>query len=155
MDINATLLIQIFVFVTLVWGTMRFIWPSLMQVMEDRRDRISDGLAAAEQGKKELEQANDQSKQELEQAKAQANQIIDQANQRAVKIVEEAKQSARVEGERLIQVAHGDIAQQYNAARERLVQEVAGFAVAGAEKVLNREIKQQDDTLLNELIKEI
>lgn len=156
MDINATLFVQVIVFLTLVWGTMRFIWPTLTKIMDDRRNKIADGLAAAEQGKKELELAKHKVKESITEAKAQAAVILEQANQRANSIVEEAKHKARTEGERLLQVANAQIEQEYNQARETLVREISVIALIGAEKILNHEVGlRHDDGSINELVREI
>lgn len=153
MDINATLFGQIITFSLFVWITMKFIWPKLMQIMEERRNKIADGLAAAEQGKKELELAKIRSKELLTEAKAEASHIIEQANRRAGTIVEEGKVNARQEGERLVSMAKADALQEYNLAKQELLLQVSNLAVAGAEKILQREIdKAGNDNLLKELV---
>lgn len=156
MDINATLFAQIFTFIIFIWFTMKFVWPPVMRIMEERRNKIADGLAAAEQGKKELELARIKSKEELLEAKASAAHIIEQANQRANHIIEEAKGQARVEGERLLQLAKGEVEQEYNTAKETLLRQVSGIAVAGAERILQREVdKNSNNRLVDELVSEI
>lgn len=156
MDINATLIIQMLVFVIFIWVTMRFIWPPLMKALEARRKTIADGLAAAEQGRKELELAEIKAKEQLMDAKMQAAQMIEQANQRANHIIEEAKNKARDEGEHLLQLAKGEIDQEYIAAKEKLMKQVSGIAVAGAERILQREVdKASNDRLIDELVGEI
>ncbi len=156
MDINATLIIQMLVFVVFIWVTMRFIWPPLMKALDTRRKTIADGLAAAEQGKKELELAEIKAKEQLTEAKTQAAHLIEQANQRANHIVEEAKAKARQEGEHLLSLAKGEIEQEYNAAKAKLMKQVASIAVAGAEKILQREVdKASNDRLVDELVSEI
>jgi len=156
MDLNATLVGQMITFAIFVWVTVKYVWPPLTKAMEDRRAKIADGLAAAEQGKKELELAEHKSKEELMEAKAQAAAIIEQAHMRANHIVEEAKGAARKEGERLIELAKGEIEQEYNATRQLLLKQVSGLAVAGAEKILHHEIdKSGHDNIVDNLIKEI
>lgn len=155
MDINATLLIQVIVFLVLIWGTMRFIWPVLLQILDDRRDKIADGLAAAEQGVKSLELAKYKADEQIVEAKAKAEAILEKANQRGHNIIEEAKHRAREEGERLLALAQAEIEQQYNTARDQLLQEISSIALTGAEKIVSRAIRPQDDAALNELLGEV
>ena len=156
MDINATLIIQMLVFVIFIWVTMRFIWPPLMKALETRRKTIADGLAAAEEGKKALELAEIKAKEQLTEAKTQAAHIIEQANQRASHIIDESKTRAREEGDHLLQLAKGEIEQEYNAAKEKLMKQVSSIAVAGAERILQHEVdKASNDRLVDELVSEI
>ncbi len=156
MDINATLFGQIITFSLFVWFTMKFVWPPVSRIMEDRRKKIADGLAAAEQGKKELELAHIRAKEQLTEAKAEAARIIEQANQRANHIIEDSKQQARVEGDRLLQLAKGEIEQEYNMTKQQLMSHVSDLAVAGAEIILRREIDRGgNDRLVDELVREI
>lgn len=156
MDINVTLFGQIITFSVFVWFTMKFVWPPLMRAMEERRKKIADGLAAAEQGKKELELAQIKVKEQLTEAKTEAARIIEQANQRAHHIVEESKQKARIEGDRLIKLAKDEIEQEYNTTKEQLMEHVSDLAVAGAEIILRREVdKKSNDRLVDELVSEI
>lgn len=156
MDINATLIAQMITFILFVVFTMKVVWPPLMRVMEERRKKIADGLAAAEKGKRDLELAEIKVKEQLTEAKAEAARIIEQANQRANHIVEEAKQQAREEGDRLIQLAKGEVSQEYNNAKQQLLQQVSVIAVAGAEKILQREVDHKiNDKFINEMLSEI
>lgn len=156
MDINATLFGQMVTFILFVGFTMKFVWPPLMRIMEDRRKKIADGLAAAEKGQRDLELAQIKAREQLVEAKAEASRIIEQANQRANHIVEESKQQARLEGDRLIDLAKSQIEQEYNSARQELMQQVSIIAVAGAEKILKHEVdRKTNDRLINELISEI
>lgn len=156
MDINATLIAQMITFILFVVFTMKVVWPPLMRVMEERRQKIADGLAAAEKGKRDLELAEIKVKEQLTEAKAEAARIIEQANQRANHIVEEAKQQAREEGDRLIQLAKGEVSQEYNNAKQQLLQQVSVIAVAGAEKILQREVDHKiNDKFINEMLSEI
>lgn len=156
MDINITLIGQMITFAVFVWFTMKYVWPPLTKVMEERRSTIAEGLAAAQRGHDELELAQHQSKQQLIEAKAQAASIVEKANHRANSIIEESKSKARVEGERLLTIAQGEVAQEYNTARETLMQEVSKIAVSGAEKILKKEIDtDHNDWLIGELTKEI
>jgi F-type H+-transporting ATPase subunit b len=143
MNINATLIGQSITFFLFVWFCMRFIWPPLIKALGDRRQRIADGLAAAERGKQELAEAAKKSAEVLQQARTQASEIIAQSERRAAQIVEEAKQSARTEGERIIAGAKEDIEQEVFRARETLRSQVAALAVRGAEKILRREVDEK------------
>lgn len=153
MDINATLFGQMITFAIFIWFTVKFVWPPLMKAMEDRRNKIADGLAAAEQGVKELELARIKSEEAIKDAKTTAAHIIEQANQRSHHIVEEAKTLAREEGERLLQIAKTDVEQEYHSAREKLMQEVSNIAVVGAERILKKEIdKSSNDRIISDLV---
>jgi F-type H+-transporting ATPase subunit b len=143
MNINATLIGQSITFFLFVWFCMKFIWPPLMKALADRRQRIADGLAAAERGKQELEQAAKKSAEVLQAARAQASEIIAQSERRAMQIIEEAKQAARAEGERIIAGAKEELEQEVFRARETLRSQVASLAVRGAEKILRREVDQK------------
>ena len=140
MNINATLLGQAISFVIFVWFCMKFIWPPLTKALQDRQKQIADGLAAAERGAQDKKLAQERAKQEMREAKAQAAEIIAQAQKRAGAIVEESKDDARVEGERLLTAARAEIDQETNRAREQLRGQVAKLSIAGAEKILRREI---------------
>ena len=140
----------------LIWFVNKVMWGPLSGIMESRQKRIADGLAAAEKGKHEEELAKKKALEVIKEAKEQAASIVAQGQKRASEIVEEAKESARTEGERIISTANADIEREINQAREALRAQVASIAVAGAEKVLKREIdaKSHDD-LLNDLAAEI
>jgi F-type H+-transporting ATPase subunit b len=139
-NINATLLGQLISFIIFVWFCMKYIWPPLTKALQDRQKRIADGLAAAERGAQDKKLAQERAKQEMREAKVQAQEIIAQANKRAGAIVEESKDDARVEGERLLTSARAEIDQETNRAREQLRGQVAKLSIAGAEKILQREI---------------
>ena len=156
MDINVTLVVQMLVFLAFVWFTMKFVWPPLSKALEERQGKIADGLAAAERGRKELELAQHRVKDEMKQAKAQASDIIEKANRRAAQMIEEAKEDARQEAQQLAKLAEEQISQEVNRAKDTLRKQVAGLAVAGAEKILRREIDEQSNrALLDNLIEEI
>lgn len=156
MNVTATLFGQILTFAVLVWFINRFLWGPLTQMMEDRRKRIADGLAAAERGKHEQELAEKRAAEVVHEAKEQAAGIIAQAQKHANEIVEEAKDTARSEGERLKASAQSEIEQEVNRAKENLRGKVVSLSVAGASKVLAREIdeKSQED-LLKDLVAQI
>ncbi len=140
MNFNATLIGQMITFVIFVWFCMKYVWPPLMAAMEERKARIADGLAAAERGQKDLELAKSRVSEDLKEAKQQAQEIIAQAQKRASEIIDEAKGAAEQEAEKIRSAASADIDQQINSAREQLRKEVAALAVAGAEKILEREV---------------
>ena len=140
MSINATLLAQMVVFALLVWFTMRFVWPVLKQVMEERETRIADGLAAAEKGQRDLELAESKTAELLAEGKEKARDALGNAERRANEIVEEAKDQARAEAEKLLASARAQIEQERTEARESLRKEVAALAVSGAEAILKREV---------------
>ena len=135
---------------------MRFVWPPMMQVLEERKNKIAEGLAAAERGKKELELARFRAVQDLKEAKVQAAEIVEKAQKRANLLLDEAKTSAHEEGMRLIQSAQVQIAQEVTHAKEVLQKQIASLAVLGAEKVLGREINMSShQALLDKLVEEI
>jgi F-type H+-transporting ATPase subunit b len=143
MNFNATLIGQSITFIFFVWFCMKFVWPPIMSALETRKKQIADGLAAADRGKHELELAAKKAGDNMRDAKAQAAEVIAQAEKRAAQIVEEAKTAAKEEGDRQLVAAQANIAQETNRARESLREQVAGLAVAGAEKILRREVNAQ------------
>lgn len=143
MNFNATLIGQSITFVFFVWFCMKFVWPPIMNALDTRKKQIADGLAAADRGKHELELAARRAGDNLRNAKAQAAEVIAQAEKRAAQIVEDAKLAAKEEGERQLAAAQANIEQETNRARESLREKVAGLAVAGAEKILRREVNAQ------------
>ena len=156
MNLNATLIGETITFILFVWFTMKYVWPPLMKIMDERRAQIADGLAAAQQGRDELELAQHKSKEIIDEAKTQAAATIEQSHQRAARIVDDAKTDAREEGARLLKLAESDIEQEAIAARDQLLSQVAKYAVAGAEKILTREVSQQgNEQLINEVIGDI
>jgi F-type H+-transporting ATPase subunit b len=140
MNINLTLIAQLISFAVFVWFTMKFVWPPIVKALEERKAKIADGLAAAERGQHEQELAEKKAAERLHEAKQQAAEIIAKAEKRGSEIVEEAKTDARTEGERLVTAARAEIEQETNKAREVLREKVAELAVAGAEKILRKEI---------------
>ena len=140
MNINLTLIGQSITFAVFLWFCMKFVWPFLVNAMDERKAKIAEGLAAAEKGLQAEEEARKAAESELQQAKEQAKEILSQAQNRANEIVEESKGEARVEGERLLQAARNEIDQERYQAREQLRAEVVTIAMAGAEQVLMREV---------------
>jgi F-type H+-transporting ATPase subunit b len=140
MNINATLLGQMIAFAILIWFTVRFIWPPILQAIEERQKKIADGLAAADKGARSLEEADKQIQGMIRDARSQAGDILAQANKRHAEMLDEAKTDAKKEGERLIAAARAQIQMETAQAREALRREVAALAVAGAQQILGREI---------------
>jgi F-type H+-transporting ATPase subunit b len=156
MNINFTLVAQALVFAIFIWVTVRFIWPYMLAAIEERQRRIADGLAAADKGAKSLEEAQVRITAMVEEARGQARQILDQAQTRANGIVEEARVGAEQERDRIIHAAKAEVDQQINKARDELRGQVAAIAVAGAEKILAREIDSRThQDLLNKLAAQI
>lgn len=140
MDINATLLGQMIGFGLFVWFTMKFVWPPIASAMQERQQKIADGLAAAEKGARELQDASVRSEQAMKQAREEARDVVAGANRQAAQIVEEARAAAKAENERVRAQAEAELQQQINQARAALRAEVAALAVAGASQILKREI---------------
>lgn len=156
MSINLTLIAQAIAFVGLILLIATKIWPPLLAAIEERQKKIAEGLAAADNSQKALAQAEEKANEELKAARAKANEIIEQAHQRANQIVEAARNEAIEEGARQKALIEADIAASANRAREDLRRQVSVLAVAGAEKLIRREIDQTTHkALLDELAAEI
>ncbi len=140
MNINFTLIAQAIAFAVLIWFTVKFVWPPLLKAIEARQKEIADGLAAAADGRNALEVAAKKSEVTLTEAKQKASEIIAQAEKRGTQIIEEAKGNAKVEGDRIIAGAKAEIEQEVNRAKEGLRAQVSTLAIAGAEKILRKEI---------------
>ncbi len=140
MNLNATLFAQLIVFFILVWFTMKFVWPPITKALDDRAKKIADGLAAAERGQHELELAGKRSAEVLREGKEKSADVVAAAERRAVQIIEDAKAQAKVEADRIVTAARADVEQEVVRAREQLRDQVAALAVAGAEKILRKEI---------------
>lgn len=152
MDINLTFIVQGLAFFAVAWLVMKFGWPHIMAAIEERQQKIAEGLAAADNAQKNLAQAEEKVAEELKAARAKANEIIEQAHQRANQIVDAAKSEAIAEGERQKAAVEAEIAASANRAREDLRRQVSTLAVAGAEKLLRREIDANaHKALLDEL----
>ncbi|HEX5337637.1 MAG TPA: F0F1 ATP synthase subunit B [Gallionella sp.] len=156
MNINATLLGQAITFAILIWFTMKFVWPPLTQAMQERAKNIADGLAAGERAKHDLEIAAKRSAEIIREAKEKAAEILANGEKRASEIIEEAKAQAKVEGGRIVAGAKAEIDQEVFRAKEQLRTQVSAIALAGAGKILGREIdaKAHND-LLEKLVAEI
>ena len=143
MNINLTLIGQMLAFVGFVVYCMKYVWPPIIAAMQEREEKIADGLAAADRASHDLELAQEKAVERLKEAKEEAAGIIDSANKRANQLVEEAKDAAVVEADRVKASAQAEIEQETNRAREQLRGQVAALSIAGAEKVLGAAIDQQ------------
>jgi F-type H+-transporting ATPase subunit b len=156
MNINATLILQSIAMMIFVWFCMKFVWPPVLKAMDERREKIADGLAASDRAEKELEAAKVKSKEQIRAARDKAGEIVDQANQRHSQILDQAKDDATSERQRQVTAAEADISQAANQAREELRASVASLAVLGASRVLEKEIDADTHReLLDKLIAEI
>ena len=140
MSITATLFGQMITFGLLVWFTMNFVWPPLLQALEERKKKIADGLAAGEKGKHELELADKKAKLFLKEAKDQATDIVNLAQKRANDLADEKREAAKQEGERIKTAARAEIEREIQQAKEELRQQVAVLAISAAGQILRREV---------------
>ncbi len=149
MDINMTLIGQTIAMIVFVWFCMKFIWPPLLAAIEERQEKIAEGLAAADKGQESLAKATAESEGIVDEARKQATTILDQANARANEIVSDGKADGVKERERQLGLAKAEIEQESNRAREELRGQVSAIAIASAEKILEREVdsKQHEDIL--------
>jgi len=155
-NINLTLVVQMIVFATLILITMKWIWPPILKAMDERQRKIAQGLAAAEEGERELSEARGKADAIVREARERANQIIDHAQHRANEMVEEAKGTASSEAARIVAAAQQQIDLDTTRAKESLRREVAGIAVGAASKLLGREIDARAHAdLLEQLAEEI
>lgn len=143
MNLNATLFFQMLVFFVLGWFTMKFIWPPLTKAMDDRRQKIADGLSAAEKGKADLAQAQARISLIEASAKSENHARIVEAEKQATALIEQARREGEAEKARIIAQAKQDAAQEVQRARDSLRGEVAVLAVKGAEQILKREVNPQ------------
>ncbi len=156
MDINMTLIGQTIAMIVFVWFCMKFIWPPLLEAIEDRQQTIADGLAAADKGQESLEKATAEAGGIIAEARKQATGILDQAHARANEIVADGKADGTKERERQLTAAKAEIEQETNRAREELRGEVSAVALSGAEKILKREIDAAEhDDILGKLAQEL
>lgn len=156
MDINATILGQAITFAILVWFTMKFVWPPLNGMLEERSRRIADGLAAAEKGKQQLLDAESKVAEELKKVQARASEIIANSEKRADQIIEAAKERARLEGDKILADAKAQIEQDFMRMKEDLRHQVADLVVRGAEQVLRAEVdRSRHEQMLAQLKTEL
>ncbi len=156
MNFNATLIGQSITFLVFVWFCMKYVWPPLMQALEERQAKIADGLAAAERGQQDLEKAKAKVGDDMKVAKVQAQEIINQAQKRANEIVDEAKGAARTEADKIKASAEAEIEQSINSAKEQLRKDVSAIAISGAEQILKKEIDAKSHSaVLDDLMAQI
>lgn len=156
MDINVTLFGEMITFAVLVWFMMKFVWPPVIKALNDRQQKISDGLKAAERSQKDLELTHQKVAEQLHEAKTQAYVILDQANQQANSIVDEGKIKAQEEGERILATAKNNIEQELIKTKVTLTKQTAEVAVKIAEKILQQNVSvEYQQQLIDKLIKEI
>jgi F-type H+-transporting ATPase subunit b len=139
-NINLTLIVQMLVFIVLIWFTMKFVWPMILGPMEERSKKIAQGLAAADRGEEALAKARDEAEAIIRAARERASQIIDHANHQANELVEQAKGTATTDAQRIKVAAEQQTELETSRARESLRREVAQIAVQAASKLLEREI---------------
>lgn len=140
MNINATLFAQIIVFLVLVWFTMKFVWPPIVKALDERANKIAEGLAAAERGKSDAEAAEKRVAETLAEGRQQVAELVANADKRAAQIVEDARTQASEEAARIVAQARAEVETETNRAREVLREQVGLLAVKGAEKILRREV---------------
>ena len=156
MDINLTLIGQSIAMLVFVWFCMKFIWPPILNALEERQKQIEDGLAAADRGQEKLVQSRAEADEIVAEARQQATTILDQAHARANEIVADGKADGVKERERQLTAATAEIEQEANRAREELRGQVSAVALAGAEKILNREIDEKvHQDILGKLAQEL
>jgi F-type H+-transporting ATPase subunit b len=153
MSFNLTLIAQAIAFALFIWFTVKFVWPPVLRAIEARQKQIADGLAAAEEGKRSLEVSNKRADEEIKKARDRAAELLTQAEKRSAQMIEEAKNAAKEEGNREKAAAKAEIAQEVTRAREQLRDQVASLAVAGAEKILRREVDAKAHSELLDSIK--
>ena len=156
MNINFTLIAQAITFAIFIWFTVKFVWPPLLNAIETRQKEIADGLAAANEGKMSLEVASKKNAETLEQTKQKSSEILGQAEKRASQIIDDAKVVANTEAERIKSSAQLEIEQEINRAKEDLRGQISNLAIAGAEKILEKEIDQKAHAdMLTKLAKDL
>jgi F-type H+-transporting ATPase subunit b len=140
MNINLTLLMQAAAFAAFIWFTAKFVWPPLMRAVETRQKQIADGLAAADEGRKSLANAEKRITDLVGEARAKAGEIVAQGEKFRTETVEQAKAEAKAEADRIVAAAKAEITQEVARAKEELRRQVSSLAIAGAEKILKREV---------------
>ena len=156
MNFNFTLIGQLLAFILFVWFCMRYVWPPMIQILEEREKEVADGLEAASRGKRELEETNTQRAAIVDEAKKEAADLVSQAGQRANQMVEDAKSQAQEEADRIKTSAKADLEQAAKKAREEIRSEVSALVVSGAEKSLGSEIDQEKNAeIIDEISKEL
>jgi F-type H+-transporting ATPase subunit b len=139
-SITSTLIIQLITFLLLVWFTMKMVWPPIAAALDERAEKIREGLSAADRAKAELASANKRIEEELSSARTDAAQRLADAERLAQSMIEEAKSRASDEGAKIVAAARAEAEQEATKARETLREQVAALAVRGAEQILRREV---------------
>lgn len=156
MNINLTLFGQTIGFFIFVVFCVKYVWPPLLNAMQERQKKIADGLAASDRASHDLELAQQKAAEQLREAKQEAAQLVEKANKRAADIVEQAKDDARSEGDRLIEQAKAEIEQERDHARDALRADIAALAISGAEKILETSVDaKQHSEMLDKLAAEL
>lgn len=156
MSINLTLIFTMIFFIGFVWFCMKFVWPPIMAAIKERQDKIAEGLAASERSQKDLELAQEKAADILRDAKGQSAELVDSAKKRHTEIVDSAKDDARTESDKIKAGARAEIEQEVNRAREQLRSKVATLAVAGAEKVIERNIDEAaNNDMFDKLVEDL
>lgn len=148
MDINATLIGQMITFALFVWFTMKFVWPHLEKILQERQQKIAEGLAAAERGHKELEISQKYAVQHIHEARSKAIETIEHAKKLAATIVEEAKAEALLEREKMVALGHEEIAQALHQAKTQIQTEMIELTIKSTEKLLGRVMSEDDQKML-------
>lgn len=143
MNLNLTLVGQAISFALFVWFCMKFVWPPVIAALEERSQKIADGLDAANRASRDLELAQEKATHTLRESKEQAAEIIEQANKRANQIIDEAKEQALADGQRLREAANTEIEQDVIRAKEALRAQVSQLALIGAEKILGATVDEK------------
>lgn len=152
MNLNATMLVQAIVFVLFIMATVKWVWPMLLEKIEERQKKIVEGLAEAEKGRNALADATKEADKLLAEARARAQEIVASAEKTASTRIEESKGAAKVEGDRIVAAAQAQVTQEVQSAKQQLREQVAALAVAGAEKILRREVDAKAHAdMLNQL----
>jgi len=155
-DINATLLGQMITFAIFVWFTMKFVWPMIQSSMDERKQKILDGLDAAKKGHEQLKQAEDKSKMFLKDAKEQCDSIIVNASKQSSKIIDDARVGAISERDDIIMSGHRQVEQELNKVKLELQRKMAELIISGAEKVLIKSINSKDHaSILDKFVKKL
>ena len=153
MSFNLTLVAQAVTFALFIWFTAKFVWPYMLRAIETRQKTIADGLAAAEQGRRSLELSAHRADEEMQRARGRGAEVLAQTEQRSAQLIDEARRAAKDEGNREKAAAQAEIEQQVTRAREQLRDQVAALALAGAEKILRREVNARAHADLLDSIK--
>jgi F-type H+-transporting ATPase subunit b len=153
MSFNLTLVAQAVTFALFIWFTAKFVWPYMLRAIETRQKTIADGLAAAEEGKRSLEQSTHRADEEMQRARGRAAEVLAQTEKRSAQLIDEARTAAKQEGGREKAAAQAEIEQEVTRAREQLRDQVAALALAGAEKILRREVDARAHAELLDSIK--